>query len=104
MDESDEFKRINLRQYAEAAGYEEDGSESTPTVTVMRHCERGDKIHIRLKPNGHWVWHSFHDGLGGTIIDFAQSRQGIPNLGCVRQRLRTWSGAAPVNAPAPVRP
>ena len=87
MDELDGFKQIDLRRYLEHAGYEEDASESTPSVTVVR-C-RGDKIHVRRMPHGHWVWHSFHDGRGGTIIDFVQSRQEIHHLGHVRQRLRS---------------
>jgi hypothetical protein len=93
MDELEGFKQIDLRKYLEHAGYEEDPGENTPSVTVMRY--RGDKIHVRQMPNGHWVWHSFRDGRNGTIIDFAQSRQGISNLGHVRQRLRAWNGTAP---------
>ena len=87
------FKTIDLREYAASLGYEADPNESTRTVVVMR---RGaDKIHVRLMPNGDFTWYSFRDDRGGSIIDFAQHREAIRNLGEVRKKLRAWDGEVP---------
>lgn len=85
--------RIDLRQYLSDLGYEVDGKKSTRHETYMR--SGPDRINVHLGSNGEWTWFSFSDGVSGSIIDFVQSRQGIRNLGRVRQTLRPWVGREP---------
>ncbi len=93
--ELEAFKtEIDLRAYAaEVEGYELDRKESWKGSSVMRHAN-GDKIIIKRDADGHYVYFSVRDeGDNGSIIDFVQNRrQGMRNLGKVRQALRPWAG------------
>lgn len=105
--ELDEFKRLDLRQYAAAQGYELDKRESSRGNAVMRRGgSGGDKIVIKRNTNGHYVYFSVRDDAdNGTVIDFVQHRKKL-SLGRVRQELRPWIGGKvqttlPVFAPLP---
>lgn len=92
-DEIESFKtQINLAEYAQSLGYEVDQKESSRASTVMRRGD--DKIIVATDADGHGIYFSVHDDRdNGTIIDFAQRRQG-KNLGQVRKELRPWIGSA----------
>jgi hypothetical protein len=52
----------------------------------------GDKIVVKRKGNGHYVFFSVRDDSDhGTVIDFLQRRRHL-SLGAVRQTLRPWIG------------
>jgi Protein of unknown function (DUF3991)/Toprim-like len=89
--ELDLFKReIDLRQFALSLGYAMDRRESWRGSTVLR--RGGDKIVVKRKGNGHYVFFSVRDDSDhGTIIDFLQRRENR-SLGAVRQILRPWIG------------
>jgi hypothetical protein len=91
--EMEVFKRaIDLRQFAISLGYTVDPRESWRGSTVLR--RDGDKIVVKRKGNGHYVFFSVRDdGDHGTIIDFLQRRQKA-SLGEVRKILRAWSGGS----------
>src|SRR5215475_6333723 len=94
-EELETFKKcIDLREYAASLGYMMDKRESDRRVTVMR---RGpDKVNIRVDVrSGDWIWSSFRDNRGGSIIHFVRDREGIGNLGEIRKRLRPWIGRIP---------
>lgn len=87
------FKRqIDLRQFAVSLGYEIDPRESWRGSAVLR---RGpDKLVVKRKPNGHYVFFSVRDDRDhGTIIDFLQRRRNV-SLGELRQILRVWTGGS----------
>lgn len=87
------FKReIDLREFAVSLGYEIDPRESWRGSAVLR---RGaDKIVVRRRTNGHYVFFSVRDERDhGTIIDFLQRRRKV-SLGEMRPMLRTWAGGS----------
>jgi hypothetical protein len=93
--ELEEFKRIDLRQYAAAQGYSLDYSESWRSSSVMRRQSDDDKIIVKLDHDGHYVYFSVRDeDDNGTIIDFVQRRKDC-SLGRVRRELRPWIGLRP---------
>jgi hypothetical protein len=98
--ELESFKqKIDLRAYASAIGYTLHAKESWRGSAVMRHAN-GDKIIVKLAPDGHFVYYSVHrDNDNGTIIDFVQKRQRM-SLGALRKELRPWIGLPPVPVPA----
>jgi hypothetical protein len=101
-DELDRLKtEIDLRDYALSLGYEIDPQKSTRHETYMV-CG-ADKINVHFGRSGDWLWYSFTDDGSGTIIDFVRFRQGIENLGHIRQILRPWIGRdrSPRLPPAP---
>jgi hypothetical protein len=89
--EIEAFKRdIDLRQFAVSLGYEVDPGESWRGSTVLR--RDADKIVVKRKGNGHYVFFSVRDDWdNGTIIDFLQGRKSL-SLGGVRKALRAWIG------------
>ena len=91
--ELENFKQINLVEYAGAHGYEIDRGESSRASVVMR---RGvEKIIVATDVDGHGVFFSVRDDSdNGSIIDFVQHRQGF-NLGQVRKELRQWIAPSP---------
>src|SRR5262249_14684875 len=94
--ELDLFKsRINLTEYAAAAGYTLDRRHSSRNSVAMRGPE-GDKIIIaRDADSGHWMYFSIADEQDhGTIIDFVDHRHPL-TLGDIRKALRPWVGLAP---------
>ncbi len=97
--ELDGFKRLDLRDYAAGQGYALDRKESWRGSAVMRNGA-GDKIVIKLGPDGHYVYFSVRDDRdNGSIIDFVKMRTGH-NLGLIRKELRTWSGKPAAALPA----
>jgi uncharacterized protein DUF3991/Toprim domain-containing protein len=89
--ELEQFKHLDLREYAAAQGYSLDRRESWRGNAVMRNTA-GDKIVIKLGPDGHYVYFSVRDDRdNGSIIDFIKNRSQT-NLGYIRKELRTWSG------------
>ena len=89
--ELEAFKRLDLRSYAASRGYALDRKESWRGSAVMR-GDGGDKVVIKLGPDGHYVYFSVRDDRDhGSIIDFALHRGG-GNLGSIRKELRVWSG------------
>ncbi len=88
--ELESFKQLDLRVYAASRGYALDRKESWRGSAVMRNG--GDKVVIKLGPDGHYVYFSVRDDRDhGSIIDFAKHRGG-GNLGNIRKALRTWAG------------
>ena len=88
--ELDGFKRLDLREYAAGQGYALDRKESWRGSAVMR--KGGDKVVIKLGPDGHYVYFSVRDDTDhGSIIDFVKHRGGN-NLGNIRKELRAWAG------------
>lgn len=97
-DELEAFKRFDLREYAAAQGYALDRKESWRGSAVMRNSA-GDKIVIKLGPDGHYVYFSVRDDDdNGSIIDFVMRRKGL-KLGLIRKELRRYAGL-----PAPTVP
>jgi Toprim-like/Protein of unknown function (DUF3991) len=93
------FKRLDLRGYAASRGYSLDRRESWRGSAVMRNGA-GDKIVIKLGPDGHYVYFSVHDDRdNGSIIDFVQHRTRF-NLGRIRKELRAWSGRPATSLPS----
>ena len=93
-DEIEAFKsQINLAEYAQAAGYKIDKTESSRASTVMRQGD--DKIVVATDQDGHGIYFSVRDEKdNGSIVDFVQKRQGV-NLGQVRKELRSWLEGIP---------
>jgi Toprim-like len=99
--ELDRFKRMNLAEYADSAGYRlvrreptrGGGSRgSTTSSLLMRQATTDDKIVIRLDRDGHWTYFSVRDDRdNGTIIDFVL-RRGARSIAAVREELRCWAG------------
>lgn len=95
--ELEQFKGLNLSQYAASYGYQLDHRASSRNSAVMRHAN-GDKI-IIARQGPHWVYFSVRDDTDhGTILDFVKHRDRC-SLGTARQVLRQWSGSPP-----PVQP
>jgi hypothetical protein len=95
--ELEQFKRIDLREYAASQGYELDKKESWSGSAVMRRRLDDDKIVIKLGPDGHYVYFSVRDERdNGSIIDFEAWRSGTRggrlHLGLIRKKLRLYSG------------
>ncbi|AXC15970.1 hypothetical protein ACPOL_6760 (plasmid) [Acidisarcina polymorpha] len=89
--ELEEFKRLDLREYAADQGYALDRKQSWRGSAVMR-SRAGDKIVIKLGADGHYVYFSVRDDQDhGSIIDFIKNRKQV-NLGGIRKELRAWSG------------
>lgn len=98
--ELEQFKRINLVDYASTKGYEVDKKKTTKASVVMRDGN-GDKIVISKSPQNHSIYFSVRDSQDhGTIIDFIQNREG-KNLGEIRKSLRSWSGSDLANKKLP---
>ena len=90
--ELEAFKRLDLRHYAASRGYALDRKESWRGSAVMR-GNGGDKVVIKLGPDGHYVYFSVRDDRDhGSIIDFVKHRGG-GSLGNIRKELRAWSGS-----------
>lgn len=88
----DNFKTLNLIDFAEDRGYVIDERESSKASGVMRN-QTGDKIIIARRTSGHWVYFSVRDDTdNGTIVDFLLHR-GAGNLGEVRRELERWTHA-----------
>ncbi len=95
--ELEQFKGLNLSQYAAGYGYQLDHRESSRNSAVMRHAN-GDKV-IIARQGPHWVYFSVrNDADNGSILDFVMHRENCA-LGRARQTLRQWSGSPP-----PVQP
>lgn len=92
-EEVSDFKtRINLTEYAAAAGYEVDRKGSSRSSVAMA-GPGGDKVLISVGPDRHWIYCSVTDSSDcGSIIDFVQRRKRL-NLGEVRRSLRPWLDA-----------
>ena len=93
-DELEQFKRINLTEYAASTGYELDRKATSKNSAVMK-AGSGDKIIIAVNNQSrHWMYFNVGDpNDNGTIIDFVQKRRG-GTLGNVRQELRPWTGVS----------
>ena len=91
--ELEQFKGLNLSQYAASYGYQLDHRESSRNSAVMRHAN-GDKI-IIARQGPHLAYFSVRDDTdNGTILDFVKHRDRC-SLGTARQVLRQWSGSPP---------
>lgn len=92
---------INLTEFAASQGYELDRKESSRHSATMRH-PNGDKVIIaRQEGGGDWIYFSVrNDRDNGSIIDFAQHREG-GSLGQVRKTLRAWLGDTRPRPPLP---
>jgi hypothetical protein len=99
--ELDRFKSdVHLLRYAvERYGYQRNRQKSTRSSHVLAHPTSGDKVVVRLNPDGHWTYFSVRDDRdNGTVIDFVLRRMPHGSLGEVRKELRAFLGS-----PAPER-
>ena len=91
-EELDQFKRINLTEYAASIGSQLDRKAKSENSIVMKDAS-GDKIIIAINNHSrHWMY--FTVGFNtdnGTIIDFVQNKRD-GSLGDVRKELRPWIG------------
>ena len=89
-DELERFKtEINLTEFAASKGYVLDTKESYSNIVVMK--SDNDKINISKGNDGHWIYFSWHQEKGGSIIDFVQHLES-KNIGHIRKDLRPWIG------------
>ena len=87
-DELQEFKRIDLVQYAVSRGFSVDRRASSKSSVVVRHsC--GDKLIISRDSSGTYFYFNAKGNDSGTIIDLVQSLDG-GSLGDVRKTLRVY--------------
>jgi len=85
-DELQDFKRIDLVQYAVSRGFSVDRRASSRASVVVRHsC--GDKLIISRDPSGVYFYFNAKGNDKGTIIDLVQSLDG-GSIGDVRKTLR----------------
>lgn len=97
--ELNRFKtEIHLSEYAASKGYVIDRQQSYSNIVVMRSSD--DKINVSRGEDGHWVYYSWHQHRGGSIIDFVQNTD-MMNLGQVRQELRSWIGETGIRPKVP---
>ncbi len=104
QDELADFKQqISLPEYAASLGYQVIRNESSRNSVVMQRESDNDKVIIATASDGHGIYFSVRDDQdNGSIIDFAQKRQGL-NLGEVRKELRPWQGAEPLPVPERIK-
>ncbi|PHQ33131.1 DUF3991 and TOPRIM domain-containing protein [Rhodopirellula bahusiensis] len=100
--ELDQFKRINLAEYASSRGFVMDRRASSRHSMVMRH-PRGDKLIISRDASGLYYYFNAKGSDSGTIIDLVGSLDGS-NLGEIRKTLRAYGGSQLANAPTPTLP
>jgi hypothetical protein len=97
MDSKLEWERfkteIDLRVFAAAQNYQIDRKESWAGSAVMRH-PNGDKIAITKDTDGHFVFYSFRDDAGGSILDFAKYRLGL-SISAAQKELRSFMELPP---------
>lgn len=87
-DELQNFKRIDLVQYAVSRGFSIDRRASSKASIVVRHpC--GDKLIISRDPSGVYFYFNAKGNDKGTIIDLIQSLDG-GSIGDVRKTLRGY--------------
>ena len=87
-DELQDFKRIDLVQYAVSRGFSVDRRASSRASVVVRHsC--GDKLIISRDRTGIYFYFNAKGNDRGTIIDLVQSLDG-GSIGDVRKTLRGY--------------
>lgn len=91
-DELENFKRINLHEYASTRGFVLDQRKSSRHSVVMRKAN-GDKLIIGKAPNGVYYYFNAKGNDSGTIIDLVQALDG-GTLGDVRRTLRAYDGSS----------
>ena len=93
-DELQDFKRIDLVQYAVSRGFSVDRRASSKSSIVVRHsC--GDKLIISRDPSGTYFYFNAKGNDYGTIIDLVQSLDG-GSIGDVRKTLRGYKPSATI--------
>jgi 5S rRNA maturation endonuclease (ribonuclease M5) len=100
--ELDQFKRINLGEYAASRNFVVDRRASSRHSMVMRH-PRGDKLIISRDASGLYYYFNAKGSDSGTIIDLVGTLDGS-NLGEIRKTLRAYDGTRASDAPAPALP
>ncbi|WP_145175470.1 DUF3991 and TOPRIM domain-containing protein [Rubripirellula lacrimiformis] len=101
-DELEQFKRLNLHDYAVSRGFVVDRKKSSRHSVVVRH-PRGDKLIIGKAPTGQFFYFNALGADSGTIIDLVQALDG-GTLGDVRKTLRAYDGLPAVRAPSSTLP
>lgn len=96
--ELENFKRINLCDYASSRGFVADRRASSKHSMVMRHA-RGDKLIIGRDSSGKYYYFNAKGSDAGTIIDLCQMLDG-GSLGDVRKTLRGFDGSIHRQAPS----
>ncbi|WP_437186710.1 DUF3991 domain-containing protein [Planctomicrobium sp. SH668] len=86
--ELEEFKKLDLCQYAASRGFVLDRRQSSRSSAVLKHSN-GDKLIVAKNRNGQFMYFNAKGNDNGTIIDFVQSRERC-SLGEVRKLLRPW--------------
>ncbi|WP_146535742.1 DUF3991 and TOPRIM domain-containing protein [Rubripirellula reticaptiva] len=97
-DELENFKKLNLCDYAASRGFVADRRASSKHSMVLRH-PRGDKLIIGRDPSGKYYYFNAKGGDSGTIIDLCQMLDG-GNLGDVRKTLRAFDGSIDHHVPS----
>jgi hypothetical protein len=100
--ELDQFKRINLGEYAASRNFVLDRRASSRHSMVMRH-PRGDKLIISRDASGLYYYFNAKGSDSGTIIDLVGSLDGS-NLGEIRKTLRAYDGTQVPDVTAPSLP
>ena len=88
--ELEQFKRINLIEYATSRSFTMDRRASSKHSVVMRHSN-GDKLIIGRDASGVYYYFNAKGSDSGTIIDLVSSLDGS-NLGEIRKTLRAYDG------------
>jgi len=52
--------------------------------------EEHPSLHVRLAPDGHWLFKDFSSGAAGTIIDFVQIKEEIPGVADALAWIQHW--------------
>lgn len=97
-------RRIDLRDYMAAQGYQLDARESSQRCSIMRGPGKDKLIVVIGAEAPHfWIYCSVHDDRdNGTIVDFVSNRKSL-TLGSIRKELRPWIGR-PAAAALPLFP
>ena len=96
------FKKIDLCEYAASRGFVADRRASSRHSMVMRHSN-GDKLIVGCDSSGKFYYFNAKGSDSGTIIDLVQSLDG-GTLGDVRKTLRQFDGSAVFQTPSPPLP
>lgn len=96
--ELENFKKMNLCDYAVSRGFVPDRRASSKHSMVLKH-PRGDKLIVGRDPSGKYYYFNAKGEDSGTIIDLCQMLDG-GNLGDVRKTLRAFDGSVDHRVPS----
>ncbi|MEO1527968.1 MAG: toprim domain-containing protein [Planctomycetota bacterium] len=97
-EELQQFKKINLAEYAMSRGFTLDQKASSRSSIVVRHAN-GSKLIIGKSVGGGYHYFNAKGDDSGTIIDLVQALDG-GTIGDVRKTLRRYQPSATIDARA----